>query len=918
MYFNMYSEDKDMEQSAITKKWQKLSKRVIIIGFSLAIVVCIVMFVILGVSMNKRSTATINEVGEIFMEGVGVQSTMRYDQVVDQRLTMVDGLRITYVKDKGTDEISSELMTIAAKARGFTYLAFLDFDGNFEKIYYAEDEAGSTTQKQVLSVRLRDHQSFVDDLLGKNASHTAVRKAAVAEGMDHLNPDDPGAKVIDEGVVFLGVPTVGRTDYAAVIAGLKNTDIVEMLRQKNSDGSDSTRYDTHIIRSDGTFVMNGQEDDRIPNNDPDYTYYDLITNSFGMSNPQGLVSSMKKEIARMSEQYKAGAETIKPFSQVFNTNTAHKHIYCQKLGNSEWFLVTIMDYEDLDTRVHGLSNNLTAYMIVACVVILVIMSALFIVYFLMNRQNLKQVEEARASAEEANKAKSDFLSNMSHDIRTPMNAIMGMTTIAIANMDNKQQVADCLKKISLSSRHLLGLINDVLDMSKIESGKMTLNMEQISLSEVIEGISTIIQPQLKIKRQKFDIYVHDILAENVYCDSVRLNQVLLNLLSNAYKFTPEEGTIELSIHQEESPRGDDYVRTHIEVQDNGIGMSEEFQKKIFESFTREDRARVNKTEGTGLGMSITKYIVDSMHGTIELKSKQGEGTRFHIILDLEKANITEVDMILPAWKMLVVDDDQMLCDTTLASLESFGIKAESVLDGETAIKKAVQAHAESKDYDVILMDWKLPGIDGIETARRLQKKLDHNIPILLISAYDWSEIEEEARAAGISGFISKPLFKSTLFYGLRQFTGAPENENDSKELQAKNNFSLEGKRILVAEDNDLNWEIAQLLLESAGINVEHAENGQICVDMLLAHKAGYYDAILMDVRMPVMNGLEATTVIRSLNKKEYNKIPIIAMTADAFTEDMQKCLEAGMNAHIAKPIDIEVVKTTLAKFIKSE
>ncbi|MDE6690994.1 MAG: response regulator, partial [Clostridia bacterium] len=296
-----------------------------------------------------------------------------------------------------------------------------------------------------------------------------------------------------------------------------------------------------------------------------------------------------------------------------------------------------------------------------------------------------------------------------------------------------------------------------------------------------------------------------------------------------------------------------------------------------------------------------------MQGSIDVQSKQGEGTKFHVVLDLEKAAPVDIDMTLPDWNILVVDDDQTLCDTTISSLNSIGVRAEAVLDGETAIKKAVAALDEENGYDIIMLDWQLPGIDGIETARRLTKKLSKPTPIILVSAYDWSEIEDEARAAGISGFISKPLFKSTLYYGLKQF-------NDGTTGTYKN-VSLEGKRLLVAEDNDLNWEIADLLLSSAGFVLEHAENGQICVDMLLEHKADYYDAILMDVRMPVMNGFEATEVIRNL-RRGYNKVPIIAMTADAFAEDAQKCIESGMNAHIAKPIDVDVVKATLARHIR--
>lgn len=885
-----------MENSAITKKWQKLSKRVMLIGGAVGLAICIAMFVILGVFMNRKSTSTMNEVGEMMMSGIGRQSVMRYEAVIDQRTTMVDALPEIYKPDDAN--VNNALIT-AAKARDFEYVGFMDEDGNMEMV------RGNP-------LTLRDIEPFKDSLLDRENNPPQTKVAVASETGDTTK----------SGIILIGVPTVhtekhpnrlgytmesGKTS-AALLCGLTNSTIVEMLDDKNTDDSSVQRFDTHIIRQDGTYVMKSNN-----HTHPSYENYFDQLEDINMSG--GDIAALKAKMVLMNEAADNKTGQRVTFSSVITSGSTRRHIYCEQLAHSEWYLVTIMNYDDLDSIVDGLSSTWTGWTIGACVVILAVVLAIFVIYFIMNRQNLKQVEEARASAEEANKAKSDFLSNMSHDIRTPMNAIVGMTAIATANMNDKEQVANCLKKISLSSRHLLGLINDVLDMSKIESGKMTLNMEEISLSEVVESISTIIQPQIKIKKQHFDIYVHDVIAEKVYCDSVRLNQVLLNLLSNAYKFTPENGKIELSLYQENSPLGESYARTHIIVQDNGIGMSEEFQKKIFESFSREDSARVHKTEGTGLGMSITKYIVDSMHGTIDVQSKQGEGTRFHIVVDLEIAQAEDIDMILPEWKMLVVDDDQTLCDTAVKSLAEIGVKAEYTLDGETAIKMAVSANETGKNYDIILLDWKLPGIDGIETARRLHKRLGENIPLLLISAYDWSEIEDEARAAGISGFISKPLFKSTLFYGLRKFVGTPDNEISATTDTETKGKNLEGKRILVAEDNDLNWEIAELLLTSAGLVVEHAENGQICVDKLLANPVGYYDAILMDVRMPVMNGLEATAVIRRLNKKGYNRIPIIAMTADAFAEDMQKCIEAGMNAHIAKPIDIDVVKATLAKFI---
>ena len=511
----------------------------------------------------------------------------------------------------------------------------------------------------------------------------------------------------------------------------------------------------------------------------------------------------------------------------------------------------------------------------------------------------------------ASKSKGEFLSNMSHDIRTPMNAIVGMTAIATAHMDDPQQVRNCLKKITLSSRHLLGLINDVLDMSKIESGKMTLNEELVSLREIMESIVSIVQPQVKAKHQNFNVSIFNILSENVHCDSVRLNQVLLNLLSNAIKFTPEYGSIEITLHQEESPKGADYVRIRIHVKDTGIGISDEFQKHIFESFAREDNKRIHRTEGSGLGMTITKYIVDAMKGEITVKSQQGVGTEFQVVLDLMRAEEHVEDMILPNWVMLVVDDDQQLCESTVESLRSIGIQADWVLDGEDAVKRATRHHQEHQDYHVILLDWKLPDMDGIQTARELRKRLGDDVPILLISAYDWTEIEEEARAAGISGFLMKPLFRSTLYYGLKPFMEA----EDVQHVEEEKGPEFANKRVLVAEDNELNWEIASELLQDLGLELEWAENGEICTKMFQNSAPGYYHAILMDIRMPVMNGYEATDTIRAMDRPDAS-LPIIAMTADAYSDDIQKCLNHGMNAHVAKPIDIGEVARILKKFMK--
>ena len=495
--------------------------------------------------------------------------------------------------------------------------------------------------------------------------------------------------------------------------------------------------------------------------------------------------------------------------------------------------------------------------------------------------------------------------------RSPMNAIVGMTAIATAHIDDRQQVQNCLKKITLSSKHLLRLINDVLDMSKIESGKLSLRIEQVSLREVVEGIVSIMQPQIKAKKQSFDVHVENILTENVWCDGVRLNQVLLNLLSNATKYTQETGSIQLSLFEEESPKGENYIRVCIWVKDNGIGMTPEFLEKIYDSYSRMDKDRVYKTEGSGLGMAITKYIVDAMEGSIDVRSEIDKGTEFILTFDFEKATTKEEDMVLPPWNMLIVDDDELLCATTISTLKSIGINAEWTLDGESAVEMVNQRRQSGEDYQIILLDWKLPNTNGIQLAKEIRENLGDEVPILLISAYDWSDLEEEAQEAGINGFIGKPLFKSTLYHALHQYAGVDAEEDQAQGVDV----DLSGRRILLAEDNELNWEIANELLSDLGLQVDWAEDGQICLDKFQSSPENYYDAILMDIRMPNMTGYEATTAIRQLTRSDALSTPIIAMSADAFADDIRRCSECGMNDHVAKPIDIVELTRLLKQYL---
>ena len=873
------------------KWWKSKTMRIMVVSIVIGAVICAATFTFIGIFMNYSSVSTINDIGEVYMSGMGEQVALRYNSVIEQRMQMVEALRDTVTEEStavvtGEDDrrpIWLDNLEYNAKARGFICLGLYRDDYENGDVHDFESVYGG-------QIVITDPAPF---------------KASLNAGQSKVAVGDCGGY---QNIILISVPTDETNAYTmtdgkkskALAAGITNELLGEMLAL---GGGEASSFNSHIIREEGSYVLDedksGSGHVHVHDN-----FYDEIIDDFGME---------KTEAEKCVAELRQNMSENKPYSKIADTANGRRHMYCARLESSEWYLVTVMDYNKLDGIVGHLSGMWVWLIVCGVVVMGFVLGGIFFVYYKLSHQTIEQLNEARKTAIEANKAKSEFLSNMSHDIRTPMNAIVGMTAIATSNIDNKQQVQNCLKKIALSSKHLLGLINDVLDMSKIESGKMTMNMERISIREVMDGIATIVQPQLKIKNQNFDMIIRDIQTENIYCDSVRLNQVFLNLLSNAIKFTPEGGDISVSLSQEDSPRGENYVRCNLKVKDTGIGMTPEFKTKIFDSFTREDSARVHKTEGTGLGMSITKYIVDAMHGTITVESELGKGTEFHVTVDLEKAQMPEDEMSLPNWKMLVVDDDELLCRATVESLNEIGVRGEWTLSGEDAVEKVVASHESGEEYNIILVDWKLPGIDGIETARQLAKRLGENIPILLMSAYDWSDMEEDARAAGIKGFISKPLFKSTLFYGLKKFIGGEEGDTAEKET-SESKHDLNGIRVLLAEDNDLNWEIAEALLAESGITADRAENGRICVDMLKNSEPGTYAAVLMDIRMPVMTGYEATEHIRKLDHADKN-LPIIAMTADAFADDMQKCISCGMNAHIAKPIDIQIVKATLAKFI---
>ena len=532
-----------------------------------------------------------------------------------------------------------------------------------------------------------------------------------------------------------------------------------------------------------------------------------------------------------------------------------------------------------------------------------------------DKQVNQALSDAVAAAETANRAKSTFLSNMSHDIRTPMNAIIGFTTLAISNIDDKDRVKDYLAKTLASSNHLLSLINDVLDMSRIESGKLHLEEVEVNLSDVLHDLKTIVSGQIYAKQLELYMDAMDVTDEDVYCDKTRLNQILLNLLSNAIKFTPAGGTVSVRVRQLAGKvRG--CGQYEFRVKDNGIGMSPEFAQKIFEPFERERTSTVSRIQGTGLGMAITKNIVDMMGGTIEVQTAQGKGTEFTVCVPMRAQTeqrpvekITELEGL----KALVVDDDFNTCDSVTKMLVKVGMRAEWTLSGKEAVLRARQSIEMSDAYHAYIIDWRLPDMNGIEVTRRI-RSLNDDTPIIILTAYDWSDIEVEAKAAGVTAFCAKPMFMSDLRETLMSALGQKLTDA-SQELLPEKNADFQDRHILLVEDNELNREIAQEILREYGFRVDTAENGEVAVEKVSTAAPGSYDLVLMDVQMPVMDGYTATRKIRALDDPARAKIPILAMTANAFDEDRCNALESGMNGFLSKPIVISDLVQELHKIL---
>ena len=531
----------------------------------------------------------------------------------------------------------------------------------------------------------------------------------------------------------------------------------------------------------------------------------------------------------------------------------------------------------------------------------------------LEKQRL-DLQDALAAAQHANRAKTTFLNNMSHDIRTPMNAIIGFTSLAATHIDNPEQVQAYLSKITTSSNHLLSLINDVLDMSRIESGKVKIEEKETSLPEIMHDLKTIVQADIASKQLDFYIDTADVINEHILCDKLRLNQALLNLLSNAMKFTKPGGIVSVRVLQKGgAPEG--WAFYEFQIKDTGIGMSKEFLEHVFEPFERERTSTVSGIQGTGLGMAITKNIVDMMGGQISVVSEEGKGTTFTVTLQFKICSSPVRQDVIPELKglrALVVDDDFNTCSSVTKMLSIIGMRPDWTTSGKEAVLRVRLAEEQNDEYAAYIIDWLMPDMNGIEVVRRIRGIIGVETPIIILTAYDWSDIEEEARKAGVTAFCSKPIFLSEL----REILESPFLRESTKETVQKEQAAFNGRSILLVEDNELNQEIAMEILKEAGFEVDVADDGAVAVEKMKAAKPGRYDLILMDIQMPILNGYDATRQIRGLERKEIAGIPIIAMTANAFEEDKQTALEAGMNGHIAKPIDVGMLMAALEEILK--
>ncbi len=776
-------------------------------------------------------------------------------------------LALLATKEAETDskrELENHMDTMADRG-GFAYYALMDEDGNI----YIND---ASYKSQYLVDFLHEC-----DLAQENV--TIENRHAENEDLEDVFII---AQAAPEGLAVM--------NGKKIVLGAKGISADKVRKEILLRGEDNDAF-VHMITSDGDYVIAGDNEKLVKSDN----YFTDLANVAEFNN-----YSLEDMIDDIQNQHDD--------STAYYIDGERYYGYYSFLPRSGWSLVVTVPFDTIMGTMEKTANRVTFGGIFVMMLMVIVLAVIFVIFIRQRNTSLK-LNMQRIEAEERNLAKSTFLSSMSHDIRTPMNAIIGFTNLAL-RQENSPRVQEYLSKISTSSNHLLSLINDVLDMSRIESGKMNIEWTKCNLSEILHGLQTIMQGQVTAKQQHLHMDVLDVVNENVWCDKMRMNQVLLNFLSNAVKFTPAGGSITVSLAQKKCER-EGYGMYEFRVKDTGIGMTEEFAKKVFEPFEREKSETVNKIQGTGLGMSIAKNIIDMMGGTVRVETALHKGTEFIVNVELKiQEEMDEVDSSelekLSSLKAMVVDDDFAACDGIIKSLHRFGMDAEWSMSGREALLRIKQSRELDKSYNVFIIDWQLPDLNGLEVIRQIRRISDEDIPVILMSSYSWSDIENEAEEVGVSAFCSKPIFMSDLQRTLIDVLSREAEEDKGDPLER-----FKGSRLLLVEDNELNREIATEILQEYDFIVEDAENGKVAVDKVAAAEAGYYDVVLMDIQMPVMDGYEATKEIRGLPDEQVAAVPILAMTANAFEEDKRNALEAGMNGHIAKPIDVNVLLEVL-------
>ena len=736
---------------------EKKTTRFLNISLILVSLFCIVIFISQTIYINYMGENAIRQLGIFYMSGISEQVSSHFGTTIELRLSQVESIVNSVPPARYTGKTPMQIgLTYNARSAGFEYLAFYTEDGTFHMLY------GSQITADVPEALRRSVQGGKYDVsAGKDEKGTPI----VLVGVPAHYPLSDGSTSI------------------ALVAGFPTSYLSDTL--ENNIQSSNIEYS--IIRDNGSYVLHNST---IEENN----YFDRVENLYETRDG--------KTPSQYIQELRDALETDKNYTSEVLISGERWNVYCTKLPNSDWHLLFKISHNTLDETINLLQKKwsyifIGGYSLIICALLLV-----FVGYYRLTKKQMHALDDARKTAEQAmlsaersNKAKNEFLSNMSHDIRTPMNGIMGMTSIAIESLNNPPRVRSCLKRIHVSSRHLLGLINDMLDMSKIETGNLTLNMEPLCLRDITKNISTIIQPQVQEKEQRFYIYVHDIYHENLCSDRIRLSQILLNILGNSVKFTPKGGMIRADFYEEPSPKGDDYIRSHLHVKDTGIGMSQEFLSKIFDPFAREDNARVDKEAGAGMGMAITKYIVDAMGGSITVTSEQGKGSHFHIAIDMEKTVQQEKNLHLPNRNILIIDDDETAANLAISALASIGLQAEFTPDIKQAFQMIEERRGKTNPYHMILLDWDIQQQDGVQIAKELSGHFGQEIPIILLTDGEWDELEGNAATNGIHDLISKPLFRSSLYYALRPFIDMQEPLQDQKEEPLEeSHIDLTGKR----------------------------------------------------------------------------------------------------------------------------